>query len=113
MNTVHAPGVATAVLSASSPEVRSLGWTLLPLVIMSSGVTLTLALMINNIQKQYPRYWIKEPAADVEGKGGEEADEKRIESIDQGEIGSQSEAWLSVTTLASHVAVPERAYLPV
>jgi len=74
---------------------------------MSSGVTLALALMINNIQKQYPRYWIKESAAEVEE---EEADEK---SIGQAEIGSQSEAWPSVTTLASHVTVPERAYLPV
>ena len=75
-------------------------------------MTLALALMINNIQKQYPRYWITESVADVEV---EEADEKGIDSvsIDMGEMGSQPDAWLSATTLASHVTIPERAYLPV
>jgi hypothetical protein len=99
------------VLTASAPEVRSLGWTLLPLVIISSGVALALALMINNIQRQYPRYWIKESVAEVE----DEADEKGIdpESKYKDEMGSQPEAWLSATTLASHVTIPERAYLPV
>lgn len=56
-NTVYPPAGATALLAAVDPEVEHLGWFLLPLVLLSTVLTLITSLMINNIQRQYPTYW--------------------------------------------------------
>lgn len=55
--TVHPPAGATALLAAVDPVVSHLGWYLLPLVLLSTALTLVSALLINNIQRQYPIYW--------------------------------------------------------
>lgn len=55
--TIHPPAGATALLAAVDPQVEQLGWYLLPLVALSSAVTLGMSLLINNIQRQYPMYW--------------------------------------------------------
>ncbi|KAI9877048.1 MAG: hypothetical protein M1830_004942 [Pleopsidium flavum] len=55
--TVHPPAGATALLAAVDPTVSRLGWYLLPLVLLSTMLTLASALLINNIQRQFPIYW--------------------------------------------------------
>ena len=55
--TVHPPAGATALLAAVDPQVERLGWYLLPLVLISTILTLILSLLINNVQRQYPTYW--------------------------------------------------------
>jgi len=60
--TTHPPAGATALLVASDPAVYDLGWYYLPIVILSSIVVLVLALFFNNVQRQYPTYWISPPA---------------------------------------------------
>lgn len=56
-NTIHPPAGATALLAAVDPQVEQLGWYLLPLVLLSTALTLITSLLLNNIQRQYPTYW--------------------------------------------------------
>ncbi|KAH0132437.1 HPP family protein, partial [Aureobasidium melanogenum] len=56
-NTVHPPGGATAVLATTNAEIIAMGWIYIPFVLMSSAIMLTLACLINNIQRAYPVYW--------------------------------------------------------
>ena len=55
--TIHPPAGATALLAAVDPQVEQLGWYLLPLVQLSTALTLVTSLLLNNIQRQYPTYW--------------------------------------------------------
>jgi len=56
-NTVHPPGGATALLAAVDPTVSALGWNFIPLILLGSTLMLGVALLVNNIQRQYPVYW--------------------------------------------------------
>lgn len=56
-NTVHPPGGATAVLAATNAEIVALGWMFVPLTMLGSAVMLAVALLVNNLQRQYPNYW--------------------------------------------------------
>lgn len=56
-NSVHPPGGATALLAAVDPTVNDLGWMLIPLVLLATVLMLGVALLVNNIQRQYPIYW--------------------------------------------------------
>lgn len=55
--TVYPPAGATALLAAVDPQVEQLGWYLLPIVLLSTVLTLITSLVLNNIQRQYPTYW--------------------------------------------------------
>jgi hypothetical protein len=75
-NTVHPPGGATALLAAVNPTVNALGWMFIPLVLLATVLMLGVALLINNIQRQYPIYWwspkevgSREEEAEVGSKG--------------------------------------------
>lgn len=56
--TVHPPAGATALLAAVDPNVSRLGWYLLPLVLLSVVLTVGSACLINNVQRQFPLYWV-------------------------------------------------------
>jgi CBS-domain-containing membrane protein len=56
-NTTHPPAGATALLPATNQE----SWYFLPIVLLSSGLLLVVALINNNIQRHFPTFWI-EPA---------------------------------------------------
>ena len=56
-NTVHPPAGATALLAAIDSDMGQLGWYLLPLVLLSTALILVTSLLLNNIQRQYPKYW--------------------------------------------------------
>jgi HPP family len=55
--TVHPPAGATALLAATSPEITSLGWYLLALVLLGSALMLASACIVNNIHRRFPVYW--------------------------------------------------------
>ncbi|KAK7464945.1 hypothetical protein VKT23_006153 [Stygiomarasmius scandens] len=59
--TTHPPAGATALLAAISPEIREIGWYYLPVVLLTSVLALAVALIINNIQRRYPTFWISPP----------------------------------------------------
>jgi CBS-domain-containing membrane protein len=56
--TTHPPAGATALLPATSNDVYNLSWYFLPVVLLSSAIVLATALLINNIQRRYPMFWI-------------------------------------------------------
>ena len=56
-NSVYPPAGATALLAAVDPQVERLGWYLLPLVLLSTSLTLITSLVVNNIQRRYPIFW--------------------------------------------------------
>jgi CBS-domain-containing membrane protein len=56
-NTVHPPGGATAVLATTNAQIIAMSWMFIPFVLLSSLVMLTLACILNNIQRAYPVYW--------------------------------------------------------
>ncbi|OJD31646.1 hpp family protein [Diplodia corticola] len=70
--TIYPPGGATALLAATDPAVAALGWLYVPLVLLGSALMLAVALVVNNVQRQYPVYWWT--AGSV---GREEAKEKK------------------------------------
>lgn len=55
--TVHPPAGATALLAVVSNESLPLGWLLVPVILLGSVLMLIVALLINNIQRQFPQYW--------------------------------------------------------
>lgn len=60
--TTHPPAGATALLAAVDDEVVALSWYYLPVVLLSSALVLVSALIINNIQRRYPVFWLTPPA---------------------------------------------------
>ncbi|KAF1822730.1 HPP-domain-containing protein [Dissoconium aciculare CBS 342.82] len=56
-NTVHPPGGATAVLAATNVDVIRMGWRFIPVVLLGSSLLVTVALIFNNILRQYPVFW--------------------------------------------------------
>ncbi|KAJ5384196.1 HPP family protein [Penicillium concentricum] len=62
-NTTHPPAGATALLPAVDEAVWALSWYYLPVVLLSSTMLLLMALIVNNIQRRYPVFWITPPAA--------------------------------------------------
>lgn len=56
-NTVHPPGGATALLAAVDPTATALGWMFVPLILLGSTMMLGVALLVNNIQRQFPIFW--------------------------------------------------------
>ncbi|EWC46907.1 hypothetical protein DRE_03919 [Drechslerella stenobrocha 248] len=56
-NTSHPPGGATALLAAVDPVVEGMGWYLLPYVLLATVFLISVALLFNNIQRQFPIFW--------------------------------------------------------
>jgi CBS-domain-containing membrane protein len=55
--TVHPPAGATALLCATDPTITALGWFFLPMILLGTTLLLAVALLLNNIQRQFPIYW--------------------------------------------------------
>lgn len=55
--TVHPPAGATALLAATDVAITELGWWLVALILLGAMLMLTSALIINNINRQFPMYW--------------------------------------------------------
>jgi hypothetical protein len=55
--TVHPPGGASAVLAATEPVITAMGYYFVGLVAFGTFLMLAVALILNNIQRQFPMYW--------------------------------------------------------
>jgi hypothetical protein len=55
--TVHPPAGATALLAVVDSRLVQLGWFLLPVMALGSGLMCAVALLVNNIERQFPIYW--------------------------------------------------------
>ncbi|KAH7112543.1 HPP family-domain-containing protein [Dendryphion nanum] len=56
--TTHPPAGATALMPCVDPAIWALRWYFLPVVLLSSMLVLASALIVNNIQRQYPKFWL-------------------------------------------------------
>ncbi|KAK6432540.1 hypothetical protein LTR95_011289 [Oleoguttula sp. CCFEE 5521] len=56
-NTIHPPGGATAVMAATQPNVIAMGWWFVPVLMVGYTLMLGVALLVNNVARQYPVYW--------------------------------------------------------
>ncbi|KAI2793707.1 hypothetical protein POX_a00291 [Penicillium oxalicum] len=55
--TIHPPAGATALLAVTNKQMASLGWFLFPVMILGCILMQAVALLVNNIQRQFPLYW--------------------------------------------------------
>lgn len=55
--TVHPPAGATALLAVVDNQLLGMGWLFIPLVLLSCALMLGVALIVNNIERQFPIYW--------------------------------------------------------
>lgn len=81
--TVHPPAGATALLAVVDEKVASLGWFLLPVILLGSVLMQCVALLLNNVQRRFPAYWWtpeevgqrwRRRAISEGGKGGSDID---------------------------------------
>jgi CBS-domain-containing membrane protein len=56
--TTHPPAGATALLPCVDPHVWALRWYYLPVLLLSSAVVLVSAVLLMNLQRQYPKFWV-------------------------------------------------------
>jgi hypothetical protein len=84
--TVHPPAGATALLCSTEASITALGWFFLPMIILGTALLLAVALLLNNIQRQFPAYWWT--PADL---GRPKAEEKKdVEKVPGGAVKSRS-----------------------
>jgi hypothetical protein len=109
-NTVHPPGGATALLAAVDPTVDAMGWFFVPLVLIGSLLMLGCALVVNNIQRQFPMFWWtprdvgrKRSSPDIE-KTSEVPQESRGRRISRA-VGLLRENSIVITP--DHVVIPD------
>lgn len=55
--TTHPPAGATALLAVADENIAAMGWFLVPVAMLGCALMLVVALLVNNIQRQYPVYW--------------------------------------------------------
>ncbi|KAF1835309.1 hypothetical protein BDW02DRAFT_496358 [Decorospora gaudefroyi] len=87
--TTHPPAGATALLPCIDPNIWALRWYFLPVLLLSAAVVLVSALMVNNIQRQYPKFWAAQiPPPVGEPKAAQQLQQK-MEMKEDSEGGSQ------------------------
>jgi len=93
--TTHPPAGATALLAAVNTEIRDMGWYYLPVVLLTSSLVLVVALLLNNIQRRYPVFWIQPivpiPAPVAPALGGPEVDKVQDQSPQETALGSSAD----------------------
>jgi len=94
-NTVHPPGGATALLTATNTEILRLGWRFVPLVLMCSSLLLGTALLFNNILRQYPLYWWSPAACGQQWQRKPESDPESGEDSDGNDSSRRSSSTAS------------------
>jgi hypothetical protein len=55
--TIHPPGGATAVLASVNAKVIAMGWVYVGIITLHSTLLVVVALIFNNVFRQYPMYW--------------------------------------------------------
>ncbi|KAG0127341.1 HPP family-domain-containing protein [Tuber indicum] len=101
--TVHPPAGATALLAAVDPAIRGIGWGLVPVVIVSSALMISVACIVDNFQRSYPRYWW------TPGPVGKEARSKDFKAdgidMEKGKVDTKED--MEVVVGAEGIVIPE------
>ncbi|KAK8221291.1 HPP family protein [Phyllosticta capitalensis] len=109
-NTAFPPGGATAILAATDTTVRNLGWLYIGLVLLGSTLMFGVALIVNNIQRQFPLYWWtprdvgprNAPDVDVEKRAPQGA-----QASDEGSEGDVAELPNRIIITEKSILIPE------
>ncbi|KAM3417852.1 hypothetical protein BST61_g6073 [Cercospora zeina] len=88
-NTIHPPGGASAVLASTQIEVIRMGWKYVPIVLLDSVLMVVVALIFNNLMRQYPLYWWS--PGSVGSKLRKERRQEKHENEDDGAGGKDEE----------------------
>lgn len=118
-NTVHPPAGATALLAAVDPVVSHLGWYLLPLVLLSTVLTVASACLINNIQRRFPLYWVtpvdlSKGSTDIERTPSVSRRSypiKRKADNEGDTLGDGNRAENRIAITSEHILIPEHIFL--
>lgn len=55
--TVHPPGGATALIAVVTSNILEMKWFYIGVVTLCATVMVTIACLVNNIERRYPQYW--------------------------------------------------------
>lgn len=55
--TVHPPAGASALIAVVTPNIIEISWFYIGVVALSAAMQVTVACLINNIERRYPQYW--------------------------------------------------------
>jgi hypothetical protein len=104
-DTVHPPGGATALVAATIPEIRNLGWWLLPIVLLSVVLVTAVGCIFGNFpldmewsDRRWPLYWWKGENGDYDcerrefSEGGEDGEESGMGERSEGVDGTIKES---------------------
>lgn len=87
--TTHPPAGATALLPCVDPHIWALRWYYLPVLLLSSAVVLVSAVLLMNLQRQYPKFWVAQiPPPPATEKKEKSLEEKKSASNEGSERGS-------------------------
>jgi len=108
--TIHPPSGGTALMAATSVEIRAMGWYYVPVVMLSSVLMIAVGLITNNMQRRYPMFWwtsapLKTKRELEEEKAEKETTETAVERQISGDSVEKQEDALIVTL--EGVVVPE------
>ena len=108
-NTMHPPAGATALLAVTQSQTVALGWFLFPVVLLGVALMQAAAVVINNVQRQYPLYWWTShplsPRGDVEKASQKETLE--IPSVSSHYEDSLTDVPRRLVVEQSEVSVPD------
>jgi CBS-domain-containing membrane protein len=102
--TIHPPAGATALIAVIDDSVVSIGWKLIPLVLLGCSVMLLVALLLNNIFTKFPLYWWT--ASDLG-----EFPTKQLSGLSFGDEESGKVQRAEIAILQGEVVVPEHVRL--
>ncbi|EME43017.1 hypothetical protein DOTSEDRAFT_173598 [Dothistroma septosporum NZE10] len=97
-NTIHPPGGATAVLASTQTQIIAMGWRFVPIILLDSTLMMVVALIFNNVLRQYPMYWwtasdtgskLRQQRREARGETETQVDEDHME---KGKARSDSDA---------------------
>lgn len=86
--TTHPPAGATALLPCIDQHIWALRWYFLPVLLLSSAIVLVTALMVNNIQRQYPKFWVAQIPPPPPAPKEEEKKTSKPPATDGSSVGS-------------------------
>lgn len=115
-STVHPPAGATALLAVTNEQMANLGWFLFPIMILGVVLMQLVALIINNIQRQYPLYWWTSHPLSRKQREMEDEEKKRVHHKRVSDIPSHYEESLTdeprrIILELGEILVPDGVFL--
>jgi len=83
-NTLHPPGGATAVLASTQAQVIAMGWKFVPIVLLDSTLLVVVALIFNNVLRQYPTFWWTPSPVGLQLRREEQSDQAHDKAAETG-----------------------------